>query len=247
MACQAVIRSGPRRGSLCGRPVYYPTNFCAQYHYRPHLPDSSESLLLQQQFRDEEKKEEEKKLTNHSRGYPNYASRPVTEPTLVAQNELFQARNAREALEARERELRASQDARERIIGIPNRVPTGIPEETRNTSEQQVARILSLMNTKQRELKGIVEIPWYKKLFFCQDTFQEAEDSRMATQRIANDCAICTSAPQNREYWIKLKCGHYYHCECAYEWIGSFSNIDKGCPLCRSTIVNNQFLIVLSK
>ncbi len=54
-----------------------------------------------------------------------------------------------------------------------------------------------------------------------------------ALPSVSRLCSICQCGFDKGEKMKKLPCGHFFHAECADEWLGKYS---KSCPICKENI-----------
>ncbi len=53
------------------------------------------------------------------------------------------------------------------------------------------------------------------------------------TQTLAEPCCICLEPLAQRQVALTLRCGHVFHQECIWDWLGRRAS----CPLCKQSVI----------
>jgi hypothetical protein len=72
--------------------------------------------------------------------------------------------------------------------------------------------------------------------FLCCIFTTHPDEHDLPVHEHVDDCSICTSEALGNEVWVITPCKHTFHVECIRDWIKTFEEEDKGCPLCRAKI-----------
>jgi transglutaminase/protease-like cytokinesis protein 3 len=79
------------------------------------------------------------------------------------------------------------------------------------------------------------------KIIITEDDFNKFERINYdSINKDNNDCLICIESFNENDEIVKIKCNHYFHCNCIKSWLCNESN---KCPICRIEVGNGKALI----
>lgn len=132
-----------------------------------------------------------------------------------------------------------------RIPDLPRPLPVQLPHvipEVRIPQPELLRPPPPRIIPRQEPVEDIIHLTEHRKNLVLQELDRLANpnkpffrfcDNDADIENHTDDCPICTCQPSPKEKWVRLPCTHSFHNLCIREWVGSFAQRDKGCPMCR--------------